>query len=377
MMDFAYRVFISYNEGDYDWAKKIYDELKEENYRPFLATEELRAGEQWQNDLFAALGESEHLLALCSSKSAVSSWVQVECGYFLRIIDEKKADRNRKIFPLMLDQDIPPLGSIQAITDIKRAGAYPGDAANVPPQIWRRVMEKIKATISIDFSAIPIGLIVLAMTQDRFKTLHANVAEIFSGELNKLLPHLRAKTVDEVMNHYGAEAKNWQPFGSTLDIESITQQVMNEVNQKVMGAKFRWEAISPEFYTDDQKLQRKALREMSVEAQAVVVDLLSLYDSQVRDQLGMLNKYFDDDKTAVMVLTPVVFDPYTELMDVIESRANEFFEHFYDAEIAARYAHCGMNVCDQRDMRRLLRATLGPHVPAPVERRSSGSGFLG
>jgi len=376
-MDFKYRVFISYNKGDYDWAKRIYDELEREKYKPFLATEDIRAGEGWEKTLFAALGDSEHLLALWSSKSSVAPWVQVECGYFLRIIDEKKAERNRKIFSVLLDQDNSTLGSKQAVTDIKDANAYPGGAANVPRQTWQRVMEKIKETISVDFSAIPIGLIVLAMAQDRFKSLHGNVAESFAGELNSLLPHLRAKTIDEVMDHYGAEAKNWQPFGSTVDIESITKQVMNEINQKVIGTKFRWETIGPEFYVDDQKLQRKALNDLTVEAQAVVVDLLSLYDSKVRDQLGLLGRYFDDDKTAVMVLTPVVPDPYTQLMDVIESRANQFFEHFYDAEIATRYAHCGMNVCDQRDMRRLLRATLGPHIPVPAERRSSGSGFLG
>jgi hypothetical protein len=373
MMDFEYKVFISYNQGDYDWAKRIFDDLKGE-HKAFLAPEEIRAGQDWNAKLFDALEKSEHLLALTSTKSSASSWVQAECGYFFATT---KGSRTRKIFPLLLDQTNPILVSKQAITDIRDAGAYPGAAANVPPQTWRQVMEKIKQAITVDFSAIPIGLIVLAMGQSRFKQIHDANLDLFADDLALLLPRLRVNSVADVMSHYHDEKKKWQPFGSTLNIETITMQVMNDVNRKVTGVKFRWSDVGPEFYTDDQKLQRAALKAMDVTVNVVVVDLLSLYDYQIRTQLGLLDAYFDDDKTAVMVLTPVVPDPYSELMDVIEKRANQFFNHFYDSQIVSRYAHCGVNVCDERDMRRLLRATLGPHIPISTEQRSSGSGFLG
>jgi hypothetical protein len=375
-MDFEYRVFISYNKGDYEWAKKLYDELQREGYKPFLAPEDIRTASDWQQTLFQALGSSEHLLALSSSKSKVSAWVQTEIGYFLRILDEQKAQRTRKMFPVLLDEENPVIGVKQAITDIKDTGGYPGGAKNIAANIWQRVMAKIKQTITVDYSAIPIGLIILAMDQDRFDKLHKADMDDFATDLNRLLPYLRASNMAQVRDHYGAAPGRWQPFGSALDIESIATEVMNQINQKASGIKFRWHQIGSDFYKNDQKLQRQALNEMKTEVdlQAVVVDLLSLYHSGVRDQLSLLDASFDDDKTAVMVLSPVVPEPHCELMNVIEKRANQFFEHFYESQLGSRYAHCGVNVCDQREIRRLLRATLGPYIP--MDRKTPSNRFF-
>ena len=377
-MSFQYRVFISYNEGDVEWAQEIFDELEREGYRPFFAPEAIRKGSDWRQRLFQALATSEHFLALVSSKSTPSAWVQTEVGYFLRILDEQKTQQTRKLIPLLLDAENPVIGVTQAITDIKKAGGYQAGVKKLAANIWQRVMAQIKQTITVDYSAIPIGLIILAMTQERFDKVYKANNNDFATDLLTLLPHLKANNVSQVMGHYGAAPGLWQPFGSAVDIQTIADQVMNQINQKVKGATFRWHQIHPDFYKSDQKLQRKALNDLKSELGlgllAVMVDLLSFYDYEVRDQLSLLDDSFEDDKTAVMVLTPVVPDPHLALMDVIEKRANQFFDHFYDSQLGSRYAHCGVNVCDERDIRRLMRATLGPHIP--MEKTRTSSGFL-
>jgi hypothetical protein len=372
---FEYQVFISYNKGDLEWAQKIYDDLKANGYKPFLAPESIRTGQDWEATLLKALNNSQHLLAVWSSKSQFSPWVQHECGFFHGLVTAEKNQAHRRYFSVLLDQDNAPLGSKQAITDIKDKNEYPAGVRNVSTQVWSSVMNRIRRAISIDYSAVPVGLTILAMKKSRFQQLYTDPGEDFAADLNAMLPMLRARSVQEVMNNYGDEPKKWCPYGGSEDVETITERVMLDINQKVRGMQFRWEHPGDEFYTStNQVTQRKALTDMGVNLMTVVIDLLSLYDSRVRDQLSLLSSYFADTSTTLMVLTPVKPTPSSELIDLIAQKANTFFQYFFDAPIGAKYANFGVNVCDERDVRRLLRATLAPHIP--VMKETSSSAFI-
>lgn len=82
------RVFISYAREDFDFAKKLYQDLRLAGIEPWLDKESMRAGEKWQPAIRSAINESQYFVPLLSSKSVQKKgYVQRELKEALEILD--------------------------------------------------------------------------------------------------------------------------------------------------------------------------------------------------------------------------------------------------------------------------------------------------
>lgn len=95
------RVFISYKTGADTGlsfqAQTIYDRLKAEGYAPWLDTENLKAGLDWNTQIYEEIPQSDILLLLLAQETAVSDWVRRE-------IDVAKGART-VILPVLIRAD--------------------------------------------------------------------------------------------------------------------------------------------------------------------------------------------------------------------------------------------------------------------------------
>ncbi len=82
-------VFISYATEDYDTAKRLYDDLKQNGTDPWLDRENLLAGQNWRDEISRVIRKSDYFLVLVSSKSvSKKGYVQKEQKIALEIHGE-------------------------------------------------------------------------------------------------------------------------------------------------------------------------------------------------------------------------------------------------------------------------------------------------
>lgn len=110
-------VFISYATEDIEYAKKLYDFLKENNFKPWLDKINLLPGQQWDYEIRKALREANYVILLLSSNSVEKrGYVQREFKTALEYYEEK-LDDDIYLIPVKIDQCTPPqrLSSFQWI----------------------------------------------------------------------------------------------------------------------------------------------------------------------------------------------------------------------------------------------------------------------
>jgi hypothetical protein len=374
-MTYQYQVFISYNSQDRDWAEQFHLRLKKDNVTCFWDKASLRAGDDWENVILKELQASQHILVLMSEAAKEkSSWVNRELMRFDATINPAKNGSNRRIMLVMLDADDTSLNRFQKIKDLKDAKLYPGkveDAIKTPH--WNAVINQIEDAVNFDPNTIAVPVAVLALTQKRFKDLYKINFDGFADSVNKLLQsigidHNNAARIQAFEERYGEKSADWKPFGGSEKINQILDTVRLQINQHIPlgGRKIRWQWIGEKFYAGDSNDASQELQSISKDDPCLfIVDPVSLYDKGMVTKLWDLEQYFEDDKTAVLVLTPVILGYHPELMQLLKKTASPFYKRFYESEVRKRYAHCGINVCDQEGIGRLLRATIGPRIYVP------------
>lgn len=83
------KIFISYAREDWDFAIKIYNNLKSEGFSPWIDREELLPGQNWRKVIEKAIQESSYVLAVCSSNSVSKrGFVQKELKIAIDLLDE-------------------------------------------------------------------------------------------------------------------------------------------------------------------------------------------------------------------------------------------------------------------------------------------------
>jgi hypothetical protein len=169
--------------------------------------------------------------------------------------------------------------------------------------------------------------------------------------------------------YYDETPLDWRPFGSHKDnILTIMAKVKRRFNKKLLslglrGNRFRWLPIR-EFWTetDEAKEERdKLARQKSV----IILDPLSLYDSETFKRYEKIFKAFENDKALILAFAPFELPiPSGVMRAIINDKAYRIFEYFYEPEInaAKSYAKCGPDVGDQIDISRWLLTALRPQV---------------
>ena len=98
-----FRVFISYSSKDYEEANRIYNIFKNADIHCFLASQEIKLGENWDEKIFEELIKADIFIFLLSESYKKSFWCNQESsiGYLKREID------NSLIIPLLTDDTVP------------------------------------------------------------------------------------------------------------------------------------------------------------------------------------------------------------------------------------------------------------------------------
>ncbi|MCI0665126.1 MAG: toll/interleukin-1 receptor domain-containing protein [Acidobacteria bacterium] len=372
-MTYKHQVFISYSSKDCKWAEQFCLRLRQDKITCFWDQDSLRAGDDWENVILNDLMDSQHILVLMSKDAKASDWVNRERMRFDAMINPQKPGVNRRLIYVLLDEDDDSFKRFQRIYDLKDANLYPGkveDALKSP--LWNKVINEIEDAVNFNPNTIAVAVAVLALTKDRFEKLYKVDWDDFAQNVNKLLKSIGIDHTDTAqfkafVNRYGANSFDWKPFDGNEEIRQVLETVRLRVNNHIPtdGRKISWRAIGEKFYTGDNAESDQELQKISKNEPALfVIDPISLYDSQMLNKLNLLDNSFDDDKTAVLVLTPVILGYHTELMQLLKQVATNFFNRFYESKVRRRYAHCGVNICDRDGIGRLLRATVGPHVYA-------------
>jgi hypothetical protein len=102
------KVFISYAKEDYTFAEKLYDFLKDSNFKPWLDKKEILPGQDWNYILRKSLREANYIILLLSHTSVQKrGYVQREFKLALEYYEEKLED-DIYLIPLKIDDcEIP------------------------------------------------------------------------------------------------------------------------------------------------------------------------------------------------------------------------------------------------------------------------------
>lgn len=117
------KMFISYAREDFEIAKKLYDDLKDYGFHPWLDKEELLVGQNWNIAVTKAIKESSIFLALISYSSVDrKGYIQKEMKSALDIMDTFPSGYIY-IIPVYLEPCNPP-EHLQHIMGVKLYESY-------------------------------------------------------------------------------------------------------------------------------------------------------------------------------------------------------------------------------------------------------------
>jgi hypothetical protein len=368
---YKFDAFISYNSADWPWAKSLADALEQEGVEPFLDRLRLQAGATWERQLQEALRISRHLVVLWSDKARDSDWMRRELGLFEGQIDipvPGQRPSERRIFFLPLEGEHGAYTSLQMITDLRDENAYAGSADQVEPALWKRVARRLREAIfSDDPPPIDVPLAILTMTREQFLSLDPE--EKPSGVKESLGDYLRSigiESKDELTQYYAPERKAWRPFENRQDIWTTLEVLLEEdINKKLEGKSFRWDLIEEAFWSEEFETEVDKLKGDS--PSVVIVDLVALYDHEIRERVKDLSHELRESSVLFMTLLPLqCWGVHGHVRDQLRSMVKPLFDHLYDPRFGrdssqARWS-CDVNIADEMDIRRTLLPVLGRHL---------------
>ncbi|MGB9179684.1 MAG: toll/interleukin-1 receptor domain-containing protein [Pyrinomonadaceae bacterium] len=181
------------------------------------------------------------------------------------------------------------------------------------------------------------------------------------------LEHIILKVA--LRQYYGETPLDWRPFGSPKDkISTIMSRVKTRFNKKLLrhnmhDSRFRWQVVENYWTeTDEAREEREKLaRKKSV----IVLDPLSLYDTEIDKRFKLLFRAFENDQALILAFAPFELPTPSGVMRMlISDKAIQIFEYFYEPDINAMktYAKCGPDVGDMADINRWLLTALKPQT---------------
>jgi uncharacterized protein YjbI with pentapeptide repeats len=98
-----YSCFISYSNKDLDFAKRVHDDLQNNGVRCWLATEDMKIGDEFRKTIGQQIRLRDKLLIILSENSIQSEWVGDEVE---KALAEEKEQGTLKLFPINLDNAV-------------------------------------------------------------------------------------------------------------------------------------------------------------------------------------------------------------------------------------------------------------------------------
>jgi len=182
--------------------KKLYDDLKDYGFHPWLDKEELLVGQNWKLAVLEAIRKSEYFLALISSKSVnQKGYIHTEMKMALDILDELHS-YNIFIIPVYLEPFNPP----EHLQHIKGVNLY---------ESYKEGFKKILMALNYSFAT------------DKIRTADKNLKH---SELNRNWQSERINRINMLNKRYDL---------ITLDDTSRERVIKEKINiQKLLGQEY-------------------------------------------------------------------------------------------------------------------------------------------
>ena len=102
------RVFLCHSSGDKPVVRKLYHQLYNDGFQPWLDEEDILAGQKWQSEIKKAVRNSDAVI-VCLSCGFVNKagFLQKEIKFVLDVADEQPED-TIFVIPLRLEECEPP-----------------------------------------------------------------------------------------------------------------------------------------------------------------------------------------------------------------------------------------------------------------------------
>jgi hypothetical protein len=98
-----YSCFISYSANDEHFVRRLYNDLRSEGVRCWLAPEDLRIGERFHVRIDESIRLFDKLLVVLSKNSVSSQWVEKEVE---TAFEKEREQKNTVLFPVRLDDAV-------------------------------------------------------------------------------------------------------------------------------------------------------------------------------------------------------------------------------------------------------------------------------
>jgi hypothetical protein len=344
----------------------------------FLDRLRLQPGEIWRDELLKNIKESQHLVVLWSDKAKQSGWVNAEIANFLA--NAGKAT-DRKLLCLLLQGTNPAYDVTQMLTEIQRNNAYVADTKDLSvdlAKVWSAEVNRLHGAILINDPRLPTPYTVVAMNEGEAGKLAG--AERMFGKVSWSLKEVLARlaqgslsTLAELKLRYGPRRRDWKPFLGATTVEALLDKLIGQINnlpglQK--KASFKWEWVDflaadmDNAQPADADAAQAAARKLSGDLALVVLDPLSLYHPGIHTWLQYLAPCFEQENVIIMTLTP--FDlpqMQSDLRELVRRALAPMFDFYYapPVPINRRLPLCGLNLCDNAEVLRMVQFLIGHH----------------
>ncbi|MEQ8470745.1 MAG: toll/interleukin-1 receptor domain-containing protein [Marinoscillum sp.] len=98
-------IFISYSTHDLEFVSTLKNKLMELGHGLFVAGEDIKAGENWNDQIKKSLENAEVFIPILTEHSVKSNWVTYEFGVFSEYVRQNKS---KAIIPVVLDDVVLP-----------------------------------------------------------------------------------------------------------------------------------------------------------------------------------------------------------------------------------------------------------------------------
>ena len=387
-MSYKYELFISYASEDRPWAERLYRGIKALDAKLicFWDRDSLERGKDWQKQLEESLADSRHLVVLWSNAAEkVGGWVNPEIDQFsvgpsIARFNLVKSDapEERTVFYVPLQGDRADLKRLQGFADIKEGDFYKDGAQATDPggkaeAAWNRIVTGLVGDVQAarqDGRPIPVGLLVA--TDEQFKEV-SPTSRVKGKQLGDYLQDLGLGFAT-VQARYKPRARDWAPFDGGPNIEDLLEQIQVSVNtrfaeQQVPAIRWKWiDLTEPIAFTGNKRADkaRELAATLASGPSLLVIDPISLYNSDLEDVYDALGACFKTDNVAVFCPSPKGLpetDAITE--DLVKLVGKEHFLKFFDPlpPIQA-YPFCGLNLTHAAQLSRLVAGGVGARLLA-------------
>ncbi len=337
-MPYKYHAFISYSSKDVEWAAKLEAELKLRGIQAYRDQSRLTAGDRWDDQLQAGIQDSQHLIVLWSKQASESDWVEQERIYFQA--DDLKSSKNpsekRRLVAVNLDAVNKALARYEQINDIKNADLYSRGAASLASNgaVWNKVLDKIEDSVK-ENDSIPIYKILMVSALASLQNLDLHSKAGLAPPFGETLSELEIKKdgteayKTELGRYYGQARSDWKPFGQTQTIDTILDELRDNVHADQRAPRIRWRDVGEEFWSDDVDKFEAALKNISQHLALIVIDPISLYDPAVSSRLSDMRNYLNPESCATAVLAPFsIPSKISHIRKILRGAANPIFRQY-------------------------------------------------